>query len=446
MIDALSSSNAFCRAPVRKATNAAQMKNPGRWRGWLLCLLLVVLYTPKVRLPGDIPVRIDDVLVFSAGGVLAVKYLLGFQTPKLDAVFLYTVVLTGTILLSTLLAPSNLGVTAKEYLDCLRPIKFFFVYWLIRDSHPATALSTFIRVLSGASFILFAIACIEMFFARTMPGGAVVRFFSSFTEKSPDLLLDMMASRPFATFNTPPELGYLACVCLFAGPFIHRALLRKLVVATFFLVLLITATRMLLFSLPLLMILQAFLKSKTAREAFRRLRMNLALIALAAVSSVVLLPLMSPHASDFTQSMIVSVVSGDTKDEDSITTRLGNLYLVDYTQSRAPLIGVGSRALLPEFVDSELILTFHRYGFIGLSLLLFIYPLGFVMARRIAGENPELYQFAVMALATTFLCGITLGALDNSRTGVFIFIILGLVRGAKECESGNVKGLVPSLG
>ncbi len=430
---------------TQRLPGAVQPELPGRWRRWLLCLLLAVLYTPRVRLPGDIPVRIDDVLVFFAGGILTAKYLLGLRAPKLDVVFLYSLVLTGTILLSTLATPDTLTVTAKEYLDCLRPIKFFLVYWLIQDSNPATALRTLIRVMSTASFILLAIACIEMFFARMTPGGIVVGFFSAFTEKSPDLLLDMMASRPFATFNTPPELGYVACVGLFTGPLIRSPRRRKVTVAAFFLILLITATRMLLFSLPLLLILHAFLKGKTGGDALKSLRMNLVLIALAGGSSVVLLPMISPHASDFTQSMIVSVASGDTKDEDSITTRLGNLYLADYTWSHAPLLGVGSRSLLPEFVDSELILTFHRYGFVGFAALLLIYPLGFGLARKAAAENHETYRFAVMTLATTFLSGVTLGALDNSRTGVLLFIILGLVRGTTCHELRKREWSTPSI-
>jgi hypothetical protein len=354
------------------------------------------------------------------------------RAPKLDAIFVYTVIATGTILLSTLMAPEGLDVTAKEYLDCLRPIKFFLVYWVVRDCSPVPALRTFIRTISASSFVLLSITFVEMFFARTAPEGIVVRFFSGFTEKSPDLLLDMMASRPFATFNTPPDLGYVACVCLFAGPLIQSPRRRKVLVATFFLILLITATRMLLFSLPLLLVLQALVGGKSNREAFKKLRRNLALIALAGAVSVVLLPVISPHASDFTQSMIVSVASGDTRDEDSITTRLGNLYLADYTWSSAPLLGVGSRSLLPEFVDSEYILTFHRYGIIGLTSLLLIYPLGFGLARRVAPEHGELYRFVVMALVTTFLSGVTLGALDNSRTGVLIFIVLGLAASTRD--------------
>ena len=284
-----------------------------------------------------------------------------------------------------------------------------------------------------------------MFFARTAPGSIVVRFFSLFTEKSPDLLLDMMATRPFATFNTPPDLGYVACVCLFAGPLIHSPRRRKVFVVTFFLILLITATRMLLISLPLLLILRALLGGKTVKEAFKRLRFSLAVIVLAGVSSAVLLPIISPQASGFTQSMIVSIATGDINDQDSITTRLDNLALVSYTWSHAPVFGVGSRSLLPDFVDSELILTFHRYGLLGLAALLLIYPLGFRVARQAAKGNHELSQFAVMALAVTFLIGITQGALTNSRTGVLLFVILGLVRASKNHEPRNGKLLTPSV-
>jgi hypothetical protein len=255
----------------------------------------------------------------------------------------------------------------------------------------------------------------------------------------------MMATRPFATFNTPPDLGYVACVCLFAGPLIHSPRRRKVFVVTFFLIILITATRMLLISLPLLLILRALLGGKTVKEAFKRLRFSLAVIVLAGVSSAVLLPIISPQASGFTQSMIVSIATGDINDQDSITTRLDNLALVSYTWSHAPVFGVGSRSLLPDFVDSELILTFHRYGLLGLAALLLIYPLGFRVARQAAKGNHELSQFAVMALAVTFLIGITQGALTNSRTGVLLFVILGLVRASKNHEPRNGKLLTPSV-
>jgi hypothetical protein len=412
--------------------NELVVEQPSRWQIWLVLLLLAVLFTPRVKLPGEVPLRIDDFLVFTAGATLTLKYFLGLRVPRLDVLFWYTVAVVSTILWSTLTAPSGLDVTAKEYLDCLRPLKFFLVYWIVCDCNRAAVQRAFIGIMSSSSLMLLAILCVEMSFARVAPGGIVVRFFSAFTEKSPDLLIDMMAARPFATFNTPPDLGYVACVCLFAGPLIESPSRRRIFVAANFLILLITATRMLLFSLPLLLTMQAFLRARNAMEAYKRLRINLVLIAVAGASSVILLPMISPHASDFTKSMIVSVASGDTRDEDSISTRLGNLYLVDYTSSHAPIFGVGSRALLPEFVDSELILTYHRYGLIGLTSLLLIYPLGFRLARQVRHTDQGLYQFAVMALVTTFLSGITSGTLDNSRTGVLLFLILGMVRATKD--------------
>jgi hypothetical protein len=218
---------------------------------------------------------------------------------------------------------------------------------------------------------------------------------------------------------------------LFASPLLHPRRWRRAVVAVCFFTLLITATRTLLFALPVLLLLQARLRSRTAKEMLKRLGWSLAFTGVAAASAVILLPLVSPHASDFTEGMIRAVVSGDTSDQDSITTRLGNLYLVDYTWTHAPMLGVGTRALLPDYVDSELILTFHRYGTVGLAALLLLYPAGIGMARRIAKEDRELYAFVVMTLAVTFLVGITLGALVNSRIGVLPFVVLGLMGGQK---------------
>jgi hypothetical protein len=187
-----------------------------------------------------------------------------------------------------------------------------------------------------------------------------------------------------------------------------------------------------LFSLPLLLIVQAVYARGTVLEALKRLRFSLAMITLAGVSSVVLLPIISPHASEFTQSMVVSVASGDTDGEDSITTRVGNLYLVSYAWEQSPVTGVGARTLLPEFVDCELIMTFHRYGLLGLTMLLLIYPLGFGLVHKAASCNREYSQFAVVALVATFLIGITQGALTNSRTGVLLFVIIGLAQAWKD--------------
>jgi hypothetical protein len=420
---------------------------PAKWNVWLLCLLLSVLFTPSISIPGNIPVHLDDVLVFGAGAIFIAESFLWLEVPGIDQVFFCNLAVAGSILLSTMMVPDGLGleVTAKDYLDVLRPVKFLLVYWLVRECHPETALRTFIRTISIAPFILLGIACIEMFFARMAPGSIVVGFFSLFTGKSPDLVVNMMATRPFATFNTPTDLGYAACVCLFAGSLIHCPRRRNAIIVTSFLILLITVTRTLLFSLPLLLILRALLGGKTINEAFKRLRFSLAIIILAGISSAVLLPLISPHASEFTQSMIASIVSGDTSDQESITTRLDNLNLVTYTWLNAPVLGVGSRSLLPDFVDSELILTFHRYGLLGLASLLLIYPLGFRVARQAAKENRELYLFAVMALAATLLIGITQGALTNSRTGVLLFVILGIIPASNNHELCKGKLLTPSI-
>ncbi len=425
-------SGAFAHLPLERT--AAARPPTARLLFWIL---LAVLFTPSLRLPGNVPFRLDDMIVFGAGAGLMGKWLLNRWRLRPDPVFFSAVAVTGAILLSTILAPGNYPVGAKEYLDCLRPVKFLLVYWLARECDKETGLRTFLRTLSISIFALFGTACMEMFFARLLPSGLVVRFFSLFTEKEPGLLLDMMATRPFATFNTPPDLGYVACVLLFAGPLLAPGWKRRAVVAVCFLTLLITASRTLLFALPLLLGLQALLRSRTGKEALRRMGFSLALIGAAGASAVILLPLLSPHASDFTESMIRAVWSGDTSDEDSITTRLGNLYLVDYTWTHAPLLGVGTRALLPDYVDSELILTYHRYGAVGLMALLLIYPAGFSLARRAATAFRELYAFVALVLAVTFLVGITLGALDNSRVGVLPFVILGL---AASQTKGNLRG------
>lgn len=406
---------------------------------WLFWLLLAVLYTPAIRIPGGIPIRVDDLLVFGCGAAVAGRYLLRLESPRLDAMFYYSAAVAGTILLSTLTVPDGLGleVTVKDYLDVLRPVKFLLVYWLVRDANPAASRQIWIRTISQSAYVMLGIVFVEMLFARVAPGSVVVRFFSLFTEKPPELLVDMMAMRPFATFNTPTDLGYVAVLLLFTAPLIRSRRSRNALIAVSFLILLCTATRTMLFSLPLLLLLRATLAGQTMKEKFKRLRTCLATVVLAGVATIVFLPLISPHSADFTQSMIAAVASGDTDEQDSITTRMNNLNLVAYTWQQAPLTGVGSRSLLPDFVDSEIIMTFHRYGVIGMAALLFIYPLGFWMARQVAASDRELSLFAAMALSSTFLIGITQGALINSRTGVLIFVVLGLLRSRQIHELGG---------
>jgi len=400
---------------------------------WLACLLLSVLFTPTFRLPGGIPVRIDDAVVFGTGALLAATVAPILRVSRPDRMAFYLMVVIGTILLSTVLAPSRIVVvTAKEYLDVLRPLKFLLVYWILRRHNPVSAKRTFRQIMSVSLGALLGIACLEMLSARISAGGPVVAFFSHFTDWDLDHAEEMMALRPFATFNTPVDLGYVAMLGMFLGPQLVSRRSRVLATTLSFLTLLITATRTFLFSLPILLLLQAMLRGHSFKEKLKRLCVALTVTALGAIAAALMLPTISPKAAEFTQHTIVSVASGETQGDESIATRVENLGLVVYTWKNAPLLGVAGRSLLPPFVDSELIMTFHRYGVVGFATLLAFYPIAFIVAKKTESHDREFAQFLKVALAITFLIGITQAALINSRTGVLPFVILGIAAGCQK--------------
>jgi hypothetical protein len=81
--------------------------------------------------------------------------------------------------------------------------------------------------------------------------------------------------------------------------------------------------------------------------------------------------------------------------------------------------------------------TFHRFGLVGIGMLLAVYPVGHRLTRRAGPYCPKFSEFAVMALAVTFLYGITQGALLNTRVGVILFAVLGIL--AAWSRQGSMK-------
>src|SRR5580704_8320077 len=150
---------------------------------WMVCLLLSVLFTPNFRLPGGIPFRLDDLLVFGTGAILAAIAIIDLEAFKPDVMALSLMLLVGAILVSTLLAPPAIAVTAKEYFDILRPLKFLLVYWILRGHDPVSARNTFRRVICVSLLVLFAIACLQMLAVNLSSDGPLVTFFSRFTER-----------------------------------------------------------------------------------------------------------------------------------------------------------------------------------------------------------------------------------------------------------------------
>ena len=413
---------------------------------WLIAVILIaVFFTPTFRLPGSIPVRFDDLIIFGAGAIMAAKCLFRFSVPRLGMVGAYSLILMGTILASTLLGQYQLGysITAKEYLDLLRPLKFLLVYWIAKKQDCRTSMSTFVTTLTVTMPVMLAAAVLELFSSRLLGDGLLVRALALFADQwTFERAFASMTQRPFATFNTPTHLGYVATMVLFLAPTIRRRRIRRALIAVCFLALVISVTRTLIFSLPLLLILHALVSRRSFKERFKAVLSSIMFTVAAVVLVAVLLPLISPVAAGYTESMFHALASGDTQGEDSITTRLGNLSLLASTWNTAPIMGVGTRELMPPFVDSELIVTFHRYGIVGIAMLLVIYPIGYSLARRAAPRYPSFSRFAILSLAVTFLYGITQGVLINSRMGVIVFLILGIL---ESCSRTRKEGQYAAL-
>jgi hypothetical protein len=437
------------RSPLAAPLDGLQV-SASCFSSFLLVLLASVFFTPSARIAGHVPARLDDLLVFLAGAVLAMACIARARLPRLDAVSFYLVLLMATILLSTLLAPLRLRVpvTSKEYLDLLRPLKFLFVYWAVRELPGRTALHSCVRTLSISLWVLLAVALAEMLLARLWPGGPLSHLFALYADPSwtHQGAETAMAQRPFATFNTPTHLGYVATICLFLSPVLATRSQRRWLAAAAFLTLLLSVTRTLLFGLPLLFVVQAFARGGSFANKLRRLRFAIVLTLVVALLAALLLPLLSPRAAGYTGSMIQSIATGNTQDQYSITTRLDNLALVVYTWNHAPIFGVATRSLLPDFVDSEVILTFHRYGMLGLAMLCALYLIGVRGARRVSAAQPAFSAFVIVALAATFLYGLTQGALINSRMGVLPFVLLGVLAALeRDASSPSQNSLSPSL-
>lgn len=409
---------------------------------WLYTLLLFVLFFPSVKIWGEVPLRPDDLMVFCSGGVLVLGYILRLRLPKLDAISLWLVINAGTILLSTIVAQLTMSapIGAKEYLDLLRPVKYLIVYLVVRDMDFLDGYRIFKRVIAGSMVCLLAMAVLEMIAARTSLGGStLIDFFSLFTAIDPNQVVQMLSVRPFATFNTPTDLGYVAVIGIFIALLSDERKKLYVNVCVSFFVLLLTATRTFMFSLPLMMMLYATAASRNLQEKIRRLFLVLGLSILAVVAGIILMPVLSPNAAKFTDSMVTSVATGNTSDQDSITTRMNNLALVGITLKTAPILGVATRSYMPSFVDSELIVTFHRYGIVGFVSWLVFFPLAFFAIRKLKNGERRFLGFLATFIFITFLYGITQGALDNSRIGSLLFIALGLgVRRVKDLsqESG----------
>jgi O-antigen ligase len=226
--------------------------------------------------------------------------------------------------------------------------------------------------------------------------------------------------RSFATFNAPQDFGYYMTLTLLLALFLDNLPHRAFVGVVALLGLTLAGTRTFLFSLPPLLVAYSLMTGPWIQR-IKRTTAAVALIALFAVIYVNEIPSVAAE----NRSTLESLLAGSSEDE-SLQGRLDNLNLVLVTYNTAPMMGIVSRDMLPNAVDSEYVMTFHRYGFVGVAetLLLYVICLAAIVRRwRLA---PSMARFCLFLLIVTFLYGITQGALINTRTGCYLFLLLGV--------------------
>ena len=404
------------------------------WDWWLALVLMAVFFTPTLRLPGGIPLRPEDLLIFSTGLIASLRALYTFRIPKTNGPWLYLILLIISILLCTLVAATKhvFPIGPKEYLDVLRPIKFLIILLVVAHTPTQASQRTFIRVMSGSMIALAVIAVYQFTFIKIDSNGIVTKFFLLYSDLEVERARTMLALRPYATFNTPTDLGYVVTIGIFVGLILVPRAKRKWVIGASLLALVISETRTFLFSLPLLFIMDSWLSSRSSKEMLKRLRTAVYLSVAGLILMVAVLRVTSSSGYDIMQATVTAISSGNAQDDASIANRLQNLELTQYTWEHARWFGVVTRSLLGPAADSELLYTFHRYGLVGLTMLLVFYPVGYLCARRARSVNPVMAQFALIMLAITFLYSITQGAIINSRIGVIPFVVLGILSSRDE--------------
>lgn len=395
-------------------------------RYWLVLLWASVALLPMLRLPGGIPLRPDDILVFG-GAVLLLGLLVSRDLlPRLlaadwvllaTALFILVVTLRGTPVLGATVGP-------RELLDTIRPLKFLALLLILdRLDYPAFR-STMERVLPITLYMVVLFALAQLLLLQPGSGGPLAQLSLLFSELEEWHVRSMFGNRPFGTFHTPTDLGYFASITLLVSLLLKNFPNRWYLLAASVVGVVISGTRTFLFFLPLLLLLYSLATGGDVIARMKRFTGALVLVAVGAAGVVVLLP----SFTIYIVLTLVSLVTGDLASDQSIVERLENLQLVELTLRTAPFTGVVTRDLMTRGMDSEYLLTLHRYGLVGLGLTLALYVAivaGIWRRRRL---NPDLTWLTLLVVMLTFVYGLTQGALISTRVGVMFFVILGMER------------------
>jgi hypothetical protein len=374
-------------------------------------------------------------MIAGAGGLMLGRFILRLRMRKTDSVSWVPVAMAVSMLLSAILATvtGQLPVGPKEYLDIVRPISFLIIYLVVRAADPNAVLSSIRTAFRGGIVGLVICALVQFLLLRPSSSGPLASFFLLYTDMPPELVRSFFGLRPFATFQTPTDLGYVMMVLLLAELTLFSS--RKWGYVLLALVgLLLSNTRTLLFTAPVLLLLYAVVSTKYIVVRIRLLMLGAGGILVGAGLLLYIAPMVNPAFATNTVVSATSLASGDYSQDDSIAIRLQKLALIGYTWQHAPFFGVGSREMLGVAADSEYVYTFNRYGLIGILELMTLYVAGLRVIRILKRRWLSVYTFSVLMLATTFFYGFTQGAMINVRIGIVPMVVLGYASGLAKRE------------
>jgi len=396
-------------------------------------MILSAALTPTVRLPGNIPVRVDDVLTLVGAGYLALRIALTGRTvrpdPLLAVLAIQAIYVFADSIASWYLgaAVQGLKVGPKELLDVGRPIKFMVIVILCYVADDVSLRRRLSNALPFVALMLSLMAVLQLLVVKEESSNILSRIFLAFSELNESQVRGFFGRRAFAAFNTPTDYGYYSALALAAAFFWRDTKRRSLVMVLSFLGIMISSTRTFLFSMPILMLAYFTFFDPDRIGRLKKLCWTFAILIVSAILFLAILPSVLGNFSTDTIRTVTSLSSGDYDSDDSISNRLKNLELMEVAWEHAKFTGIVSRDTQTEAYDSEVIMVFYRYGFIGLGMIGLFYigaASGPWYGRRLHRSG---FHLVFSILLITFLYGITQGALMNTRVGIFPIVFLATV-------------------
>lgn len=414
-------------------------KIPGVW--WTSLLILIIVVTPKLVLPGGIPFRIDDVMAFGALGLLVCTDVLRMTLRRpewLEVILLLTAVYM--LLDAVVGSPVGGSVGSKEYLDALRPLKFLAVFHVTRRVSNATREVHITTTTLGALILGLSLLALCQQFLLSPESDGFLASLSLLFKETEEQTRSYFGYRTTGTFGTPTDLAYVSTIILFGAVAVRDFPFRFLIAAAAAITIVLSGTRTFLFAGPAILLVAGIANEKSITSKVRGLLVGVSVVLIGVFAASFLLSAAAKSAIQLTFSSLLTL---DFESDDSLRMRVLNFVLAKMTWSAAPWRGVVTRDFMrPEDiggVDSEYLLTFHRYGLIGLFLLVATSWSLWRVARTSRTSSAALAHWLLLIVIVGLLYGVTQGALINTRIGTFAFVLAGLAFAHHESSSAHTR-------